>query len=92
MLGTFRGAPRESTPEVSVPTSSIPFQEQPPERSTRMTTVENITASVAEATDDARDWGIVRHDAVDQQFSADIKEIREAELAAERNASTLRIF
>lgn len=57
-----------------------------------MTTVENITASVAEATHDARDWGIVRHDAVDKQFSADIKEIREAELAAERNASTLRIF
>lgn len=57
-----------------------------------MTTVENITASVAEATDDTRDWGIVRNDAVDEQFSADIKEIREAELAAERNASTLRIF
>lgn len=57
-----------------------------------MTTVENITASVAQATDDARDWGIVRHDNVDEQFSADIKEIREAELAAERNASTLRIF
>lgn len=57
-----------------------------------MTTLENITASVARASDDARDWGIVRDDDVDKQFSADIKEIREAELAAERNASTLRIF
>lgn len=57
-----------------------------------MTTVEDITETVARATDEARDWGIVRNDAVDQQFSDDIKEIREAELAAERNASTLRIF
>lgn len=38
------------------------------------------------------DWGVERLDSIDEQFRDDLKEIREAELAAERSASTLRVF
>ena len=57
-----------------------------------MATVEDITASLAAAHKSPQDWGIVQDTAVDEQFAQDIREIREAEVAAERNASTLRVF
>lgn len=38
------------------------------------------------------DWGVARVDAIDDQFREDLERIRSAELAAERSASTLRVF
>lgn len=49
-----------------------------------MSTASNSTADVA-------DWGIQPNAAADAQFKSDLAEIREAELAAERDAANLRV-
>lgn len=57
--------------------------------------VEDITESmlnIHQKPTVALDWGVARVDWIDEQFRDDLKEIREAELAAERSASTLRVF
>jgi len=49
-----------------------------------MSTASNSTAEVA-------DWGIEPNAQADAQFKSDLAQIREAELAAERDAANLRV-
>jgi len=54
-----------------------------------MSTASNSTADVADW--GIQDWGIQPNAAADAQFKSDLAEIREAELAAERDAANLRV-
>jgi len=54
-----------------------------------MSTASNSSADVADW--GIQDWGIEPNAAADVQFKSDLAEIREAELAAERDAANLRV-
>ena len=54
-----------------------------------MSTASNSSGVVADW--DLTDWGIQPNAAADEQFKNDLAEIREAELAAERDAANLRV-